>query len=327
MLAVTLFSRRGRDFMYHQMSDVQLLPSHDGRFPSRLHHAQAGVTLLYARGDVALLQRKRIVAIVGTRKPSAYGLSVVRDIVSQLVAADVVTVSGLAFGIDAAVHRETLALGGETVAVLGSPITDAEIHPHGQRQLGHDIVASGGLLLTEYASGTAVHKSHFPIRNRIIAGCSDATIVVEAPLHSGALITARHALRANRGVVVVPGSVYAPLSLGCNNMLRDGAVPLLSCDTVLDALGFAVGYSFSGVDGVGIAGLSPLEQHLLALLERHPLTIDAIIESTSHASSDVLSALTTLELKQLVQPIDTDTYKSSRSPSLTHIHDHRKSHQ
>lgn len=295
--------------MYNDSSDIQLITSSDERFPSRLRHAQASVTLLYARGDIALLQRKRVVAVVGTRKPSSYGLSVVRDIVAQLVAADVVTVSGLAFGIDAAVHRETLAQGGETIAVLGSPIEEDEMHPQGQRRLAHEIVASGGLLLTEYPTGTPVYKTHFPQRNRIIAGCSDATVVVEAPLKSGALITARLALRYNRGVVAVPGSVYAPLSAGCNNIIREGAVPLLACDHILDALGFAVGYTFALPHSVSVDRLSPLEQHLLALLTSGPQSIDALLEASPHQPSEVLSAMTSLELQQLVHCMNNDTYR------------------
>lgn len=303
------FLAMGEIFMVNDSSDIQLITSSDERFPSRLRHAQASVTLLYARGDVALLQRKRVVAVVGTRKPSSYGLSVVRDIVAQLVAADVVTVSGLAFGIDAAVHRETLAQGGETIAVLGSPIEEDEMHPQGQRRLAHEIVASGGLLLTEYPTGTPVYKTHFPQRNRIIAGCSDATVVVEAPLKSGALITARLALRYNRGVVAVPGSVYAPLSLGCNNIIREGAVPLLACDHILDALGFAVGYTFIVPSTVDVASLHPLEQRILTLLKCGPQSIDALLNAVQEPPSDILSAMTALELRHLVSCADHDAVK------------------
>lgn len=189
---------------------------------------------LFLRGGPAELLSRPAVAIVGARSCSPYGALVARELARELAAAGVVVVSGLARGIDGEAHRGALAGGGITVAVLGCGI-DRD-YPRSHAELARRI-AEDGLIVSEYPPGVEPAPWRFPARNRIVAGLSLATVVVEARERSGALITADFALELGRDVFAVPGEITAALSGGTNDLLRQGAAPLLSADDVLGALG------------------------------------------------------------------------------------------
>lgn len=275
---------------------VTFLTRDDPRYPSALGMIPDYPLFLYARGDIALLQRQ-LVAIVGTRRMTAYGQAVTGRIVRRLVEAGVVTVSGLALGIDAEVARETLATGGRTVASLAHGMR--EIFPPANTALAHDIVAHGGLLLTEYPLDQHPTKFTFPERNRIIAGLARVTIVIEAGERSGALITAKLASDYDREVFAVPGSVLCSASAGCHALIAENRAQLVtSGEEVLEALGIVTAAS---------AGVSPplpndpVEAALVVSLRDLPQSVSALSESTELPPASVNTALTSLEIRGIVK--------------------------
>ncbi|MDQ3696946.1 MAG: DNA-processing protein DprA [Gemmatimonadota bacterium] len=199
---------------------ARLISRGDADYPERLNELPDAPPALFALGDPGCLGG-RCVAVVGTRDPTAYGERVARDIAGALARAGAVVVSGMARGIDAVAHRAALEAGGPTVAVLGTGIDVP--YPAAHRGL-HAEIARCGLVLSEEMPGARAVPGSFPKRNRVIAGLCLATIVVEAGVRSGALITAGHALDLGRAVAAVPGPIDAPRSAGSNGLLRDGAV-------------------------------------------------------------------------------------------------------
>ena len=179
-------------------------------------------------------ERRPSVAIVGTRKPSTYGKEVTYKIAYELAKRGVVIVSGLALGVDAIAHRAALDAGGTTIAVLANGLP--AIQPATNRQIGEDIVAKGGAIITEYPPDTDARVHHFLARNRIVSGLSDATIITEAAAKSGTLNTAGHTLEQGRELCVVPGNITSPLSAGCNHLLKQGAHPITSAQDILEII-------------------------------------------------------------------------------------------
>jgi DNA processing protein len=175
------------------------------------------------------------VAIVGARRPTPYGEAAAERLASDLARAGVVIVSGLALGVDAAAHRGALEAGAYTAAVLGTGVD--VIYPPSNRDLAARILAAGGALLSQFPDGTPPRRQHFPKRNWTMAALSDLVVVVEAAESSGALITAEAALGLDRPVMAVPGSVFSPLSVGCHQLLRDGAGLVQNARDVLAELG------------------------------------------------------------------------------------------
>lgn len=204
----------------------------DPAYPARCLELPDPPAVLYARG-MPLVADPPAVAIVGTRAATPYGLRVARTIASRCVRAGACVVSGLARGIDGAAHEAALEAGGRTVAVLG---TGADLtYPRSHRQLQQRI-SREGLLLTEHPDGSTGHGGSFPRRNRIIAALADVTVVVEAGIGSGALITADHAVELGRTVACVPNAIDVPQAAGSNALLKQGAEPVLTPDDVLALL-------------------------------------------------------------------------------------------
>lgn len=211
----------------------QWLALGDPDYPPLLAALPDAPGVLAVRGDVEVLNAPAL-AMVGARNASADGLDNSRRFARQLAGSGFVIISGLALGVDAAAHRGALD-NGRTVAVLGSG--PDQLYPRRNGRLAMDIVAAGGALVTEFAPGSSPKPYHFPLRNRIISGLSLATIVVEAALHSGSLITARNALSQGREVFAIPGSIHNPLSKGCHRLLRDGASWLEEVDDIFQCFG------------------------------------------------------------------------------------------
>ncbi|HEU4586027.1 MAG TPA: DNA-processing protein DprA, partial [Gemmatimonadaceae bacterium] len=210
-----------------------LIQPGDGEYPPTLLELHDPPPALYCIGDVSLLSRPSV-AIVGTRRATAYGERVTRELAGSLARGGAVVVSGLARGIDAAAHRAALEAGGLTVAVLGTGVDVS--YPLSNRALQAEI-AERGLLVSEEPPGSHATTSSFPKRNRIIAAITKATIIVEAPLRSGALITAEHATDLHRTVAAVPGPIDSPQSAGSNLLLRDCATAIASVDDALTIMG------------------------------------------------------------------------------------------
>jgi DNA processing protein len=213
--------------------DVQVWLETDAQYPRGFHNLYDPPPVVFARGNTALVDRTSV-AIVGTRRATTYGIDAANILARGLARAGVVVVSGLARGIDGAAHRATLDAGGATIGVLGTGIDVSYPHDHAELQAQ---IAREGLLLSELPPGYAAKQFHFPKRNRLIAALSRIVVVVEAPERSGALITAEHAQDLGRDVMVVPGPIGRPTSVGSLRLLREGAAWATSADDILSELG------------------------------------------------------------------------------------------
>ncbi|HKB20756.1 MAG TPA: DNA-processing protein DprA [Gaiellaceae bacterium] len=256
-------------------------------FPPLLHAIHDPPPGLFVRGEARLdLLRRATVAVVGARSCSPYGAQVARMLGGELAGAGLVVVSGLARGVDGEAHRGALEVGGTTVAVLGCGI-DRD-YPAAHRELAARIRATG-LTVSEYAPGVEPAPWRFPARNRVIAGLSAATVVVEARERSGALITADLALEEGREVFAVPGEITSALSSGTNDLLKLGASPLTASSDVLDVFGLT-GPKPDSVE------LGSSAKAVLARLRDRPASADELARLTGLDAGTLASALTELEL-------------------------------
>ena len=263
-------------------------------YPALLAQCADAPPTLRLRGTLAA-EDERAVAIVGTRAMTAYGERAARDLASDLARAGFTVVSGLAHGVDEVAHRAALAAGGRTIAVLGCGLaafrgSEARLRLYGE-------IASRGALLSEYADDARAAEWTFPARNRIIAGLALATLVVEAGAPSGALITARQALDYDRAVFALPGSVYAPKSIGCNRLIAEGRARL--CRSAADVLA-ELGASL-GPRALPAIPLSPLERAIYDALAADARHLDEVAREVRRPVDEVAATLTLLELRELVR--------------------------
>lgn len=203
-----------------QRLNLRVLTIQDAEYPRRLRNIFDPPLLLYVKGRLPAVDEEAAVAVVGTRKCTPYGIASAERLSRELSACGAVVVTGLARGVDSAAARGALRAGGRVVGVTGGGLD--VVYPPENRDL-YDDVAAAGALISEYPPGSEPERHHFPARNRIMSGLSVAALVVEAPAHSGALITAGLALDQGRDVYAVPGPIGAPASVGCNRLIRDGA--------------------------------------------------------------------------------------------------------
>ena len=281
---------------------TQVLTWDDAHYPANLRETDAPPPVLYVRGELRP-DDVLAVAIVGTRRASAYGREVAHMAATEFAHNQVTVISGLALGVDTVAHRATLEAGGRTVAVLGSGVD--QVYPAQNRELADAIMANGALV-SEYPIGTQPEANNFPPRNRIISGLSRGVVIVEASQRSGALITAQFAAEQSREVFAVPGSILHPGSAGCNELIRQGATPFLSVNDVLDQLNFATLSTQTLVRQSTPA--DPLEAQLLTILAQEACHIDDLVRRTALPSNQVSSLLTLLELKGLVRQVGAMTY-------------------
>lgn len=271
---------------------IALITDDDDAYPPLLKEIADRPLFLYARGDLSIMQQPCL-SMVGTREMSDYGRRVVGAFVPGIVRAGMVTVSGLAYGIDAEVAKETLHTGGKTIAVLGHGM--GMIYPKANQKLADAIVAGGGLLLSEFPLDTAPDKYTFPARNRIIAGLGLGTIVLEAASGSGSLITADLALDYNRDVFAVPGHIFDEHYQGCHQLIARGTASLaLSPDDVLRTIGI-VG-SAKESDTPPFSPSSQDEAIVFDALTSMPQPIDDLSEKTGKPAATLGAILTMLEL-------------------------------
>ncbi|MBB3169805.1 DNA-processing protein DprA [Simiduia aestuariiviva] len=275
-----------------------LITQFDEDYPELLREVQ-GPLLLHVAGEPEALALPQI-AIVGSRKPTAAGRKTAQCFASVLAEGGFVITSGLALGIDGVVHEAALTVGGKTVAVLGSGLDG--IYPASHRALAERIVAEGGALVSEFALGVKPEPGHFPRRNRIISGLSLGTLVVEAALKSGSLITARLALEQNREVFAIPGSIYSAVSEGCNWLIREGAQLVSNPSHIVEHLGAGLGHlalSPSNCDEVS-ADLLPVSDdsaRVLHLLGTERMPFEALMETGEFDVAQLHRLLNELELQ------------------------------
>ncbi len=271
----------------------------DTDYPPLLKEIYDPPYLLFYKGTLKNLNFP--VAVVGTRKMTKYGEMVAPRIVAELAQSQMTIVSGLALGVDSLVHQTTLRNNGITWAIIGSGLDDEFLYPVSNKRLAQEIVNRGGAVISEYATGTEGFKSNFPHRNRIIAGISLATVVIEAAETSGALITARAALEMNREIFAVPGSVFNPASAGPNNLIKMGAYPAISGEDVLNRLNLTKTAEF--VKNKKIIPDTKEEAEILKYLSHEPLHIDDLHLNTNIPLAILSSTLTMMEMKGKVRDV------------------------
>ena len=307
-----------------QRLDLDILTIQDAGYPNRLRNIYDPPCLLYVRGRLPAFDDEASIAVVGTRDCTPYGVSCAEKLGYGLAAGGAVVVSGLARGVDSAALRGALRAGGTVTAVLGNGLD--VIYPPENQYLYED-VAVAGALVSEYPPGASPEAKHFPARNRIMSGLCVATLVVEAPARSGALITAGTALEQGRDVFAVPGPIDAPTSVGCNRLIRDGAGLVSDAWDILGeyeprfpdklrregaretpaVLGYQARQKTEPKPVPPSVSLSHNDYSLtddqiclLRALTEEPMLVDDLIELTDIPTRRVLSALTVLEIEHLV---------------------------
>ncbi len=272
----------------------------DAEYPARLAAIGSAPPVVYLRGTLEP-DDDAAVAIVGSRRATAYGEEMARELGRELGRRGLTIVSGLARGIDAAAHRGAVEVGGRTLAVLGSGLD--QIYPPEHRGLADD-VAKAGALLSEFPLGTAPFRLNFPRRNRIISGLSLGVVVVEAGVESGALITANHALEQGREVFAVPGRVHARYSEGCNRLIKAGAKLVESWEDVLvEIVPNLKRRTRRRPAEPPPADLTADERRIYDLLARGPEHIDALIVGSGWGGGRVASVLVGLEMKRAIRQL------------------------
>jgi DNA processing protein len=313
-----------------QQSDVQLLPIDHPSYPELLRQITRPPALLYVRGDSSCLSLPQI-AIVGSRNPTSGGHDNAYQFARHLAGCGFAITSGLALGVDGAAHAGALAAQGKTIAVFGTGIDS--VYPARHRPLAQQILAEGGALISEFPLGTRSQASNFPQRNRLISGLSCGTLVVEAAVQSGSLITARLALQQNREVFAIPGSIHNPLARGCHSLIRQGATLVETGEDIVEQLGGMLALkreelqetqtrktkirepktkkvkptnestisTTQSTNQLTAQALDTDEQTLLAAIGFDPTPFDRVVERSGMAVNKVAAQLMGLELKGAVE--------------------------
>lgn len=281
-----------------ERSHARLVTLADADYPAALRNAPPAPPFLFVRGTL-VREDGLAMAVVGSRQPTTYGLGTAERLARDLGARGVTVVSGLARGVDTAAHRGALAGGGRTLAVLGSGVD--VVYPPENQELAVRVLTTGALL-SQFPMGTRPLAQHFPIRNRLIAGLTIGTIVVEAGDRSGALITARFAGELGREVYAVPGNVSSPLSQGTNRLIQDGAKLVRDWEDVVAEWPPDWRRALRPVAPPAPAPVSDDQAgRVLPLLGDEPVAIDAVIEASGLAPGEVAASLMSLELQGQVR--------------------------
>ncbi len=280
-----------------QAAGAQVIIWDDENYPKRLLEIDQPPPVLYVRGEV-LPEDDWAVAVVGTRRITAYGRLIAERVAGFLARNGITVISGLARGVDAASHKTALESGGRTIAVLGSGVD--RIYPPEHRKLAEAIIQNGAVI-SDYALGTPPDAMNFPPRNRIISGLAQAVIIVEAGERSGALITARFAADQGRDVFAVPGNINAPNSAGTNRLIQQGAHPLVDPQEILEVLNLTMISQHQTARAV--LPTDKTEAKLLHIVSQEPVHVDEICNHASLPIETVTATLAMMELKGMVRQV------------------------
>lgn len=280
-----------------QSLGIQVLTWESEDYPRRLREIDQPPPVLYVLGNL-LPQDEFAVAIVGTRRITAYGRQVAENTASFLARNGLTVISGLARGVDSVAHKAALDAGGRTLAVLGNGVD--RIYPPEHRKLAEMIIQNGALI-SDYPLGTPPDSLNFPPRNRIISGLAQGVVIIEAGERSGALITASFAADQGREVFAVPGNINAPQSVGTNRLIQQGAHPLVDPHEILEVLNLT---QVSAYQAARVAlPADAAEARVLGVVTQEPLHIDDICNQTGMPIDAITAALTMLELKGMVRQV------------------------
>ncbi len=294
-----------------EKAGITLVTRADPDYPELLQSIYDPPLCLYVRGDIkAVREQHSTIAIVGSRRTTRYGVEVAEHLSAAAGLAGWTVVAGLARGIDTVAHEATLRVKGRTVAILGSGLS--RIYPQENVDLARRIAENGGALISEFPMTFPPDRRTFPMRNRIISGMTRGTIVVEAGLQSGSLITANQALEQGRTVFAVPGRVDSPQSQGCHRLLKDGAVLVETFGDVLDEFQMLVPHGFRGgaSDAVGHSGtgqpdvrLNEIEQKIMSFVGFGEAGLDELIGGVGEPPAKILSSVVSLEMRHLLRQL------------------------
>ncbi len=288
-----------------QEKDIITITATDLYFPDNFRRVVPTIEKFYAIGDVTLLTQGSRISIVGSRNPTSYGSEVTKDFTQAVVRAGITVVSGLAFGIDSIAHKVAISEGGKTIAVLPSGLKD--IYPARHTELARRIVATGGLLISEFILDIPPMKYYFVRRNRLIAAISGTTLVTEAGEKSGSRHTADFAMELGLNVCVVPGNINSPLSIGTNNLIKEGAEPIVATRELLTIL---------GVNEVLMkprySAQNRYEQAILDNLYEQNLSNETLLEASQLEVSNFNVHLTMLEIKGVIEQTASKSWRLAK---------------
>lgn len=305
------FSAAEAELKFIEKYQIKTLFLTDDAYPKRLLNCYDAPSLLFYKGT-ADLNAKRTLAIVGTRSCTEYGKTTTENLVKGLEAAGVTIISGLAFGIDAVAHKASLKTGLPTIGVVGHGLS--KIYPTDHAALAKEIIKEGGGILTEFFHDVKPDKHNFPLRNRIVAGISDATIIVESTTKGGSMITAKLADAYNRDVFAVPGRTTDKVSTGTNHLIKyNKALLLTDAEELLDVMGWQEKKEKTKTTKQRelFIELSPEEKKVYDLINAaEALHIDELHFNSGMSSSAVAAAILNLELQGIVQTLPGKLYKT-----------------
>ena len=298
-----------KDLAWQEQPGNHILTFNDPAYPPLLKELPDPPPVLFVSGNVESLTSLQL-AIVGSRNPSPAGKETAREFASHLNQYGLTITSGLASGIDAAAHKGALDNNGVTVAVMGTG--PDQVYPASHQQLARQIIERGALI-SEFPPGTPPLAENFPRRNRIISGLSVGTLIVEAALRSGSLITARLALEQGREVFAIPGSIHNPLARGCHQLIRQGAKLVENTQDILEELGALTEAALSRrqtvmIPSSGPVALDPQHVNVLNNLGYEPTSIDTLVERTGLTAETLSSMLVVLELHNQVVTVPGGSY-------------------
>lgn len=309
ILSKSYIAEAEKELDFVEKNGITLVWLEDKAYPRRLKHCDDAPLVLYYKGEGSL-NPERAVSIVGARNATAYGKKIVEDLVQGLKALDVQIISGLAYGIDIQSHRQAVKHGISTVGVLGHGLD--RIYPATHREVAHQMLGNGGLL-TEFCSGTIPDRVNFPMRNRIIAGMADVTVVVEAAIKGGALITAEIANSYSRDVCAFPGSLDQEYSAGCNYLIKTHRAQLIrGIDDLCYLMGWEIGDTATASKQLSLLPpeMTKDESRVYDLLkESEQATIDEIALHCDWPQSKLAIILLEMEMKGVILSLPGKVFK------------------
>lgn len=307
----SIYDSKTKDFTKHfeklKNLGIKIVSLKDKNYPKMLRNIAQPPIFLYYKGDLSLVEKERIIAIVGTRKATTYGKNCCEKIVDELVDGDVVIVSGLAMGIDTISHRRTLQKNGKTIAVVGSGLD--VVYPLENRKYWEEI-GEKGLLISEVPLGTPPNSFNFPRRNRIIVGLSRGVSVIESREKGGSLITAFLALEEGRDVFAVPGDIFSPVSLGTNELIKKSEAKLItSGKDILEEYGWEIDNKDSIEENNFFMSNDEKKIYEILSVEKN---LDEIILESGIKAGNLLAILMEMEIKGIVASISGGKYRRKK---------------
>ena len=293
-------------YEYIQKKGIKYITLQDEKYPAMLREIYNPPAVLFIRGELDICNLEKTIAVVGSRRASSGAKNVLRNLILEFSGTDLCIVSGLAAGIDTTAHKSALEAGLKTIGVIASGFDFC--YPTANKKLYDDIANGNGAVITEYWPTFQPISFHFPQRNRIVSGLSYGTIIAEAALKSGAMITANLTLEQNRELMCIPGSLTNPNTEGIYKLLREGAAMVTKAEDVMNTLGWTLNKTCQPKT-VNFE-LSPLEEKVFSEIAIEPKSFDTLINDTALDFDNLMSVLTTLELKGIIKQTDGEKYVS-----------------